>query len=225
MATFSQGDIFRVIKDCNFNIGDIVILTDDDGTECPEFTNQDDDGDVWYESYENLEHIGKSESTLKGGDEQMARFIGGDKLTLIDVKKSMGCGTLRDSFNGGTTAYIVALGFTSDGTKINSWTAFDKNGNRVQGTCCTVEADAFRKISGGSALGGIMAKVTNLAKRLLDADTKAFIEAGVLNKDLTLTDAGREFILEDYLETNKKTLAAKAKALVVEAKKETNVPF
>lgn len=150
----------------------------------------------------------------------MQGFKGGDKLIPINKTLNSGCGSLGDAFRSGRVAYIVAQETNSDKTVITSWSAYNKEGERVMSTCCTLNVGGFKLYSNESALNNIMAKVTNLAKRLLDADTKAFIEAGVLNKDLTLTDEGRLFLEEDYLEQNKKRLATKAKALVDETKEE-----
>lgn len=65
----------------------------------------------------------------------------------------------------------------------------------------------------------IMGKLSTLAAKLLDADTKTLVEAGILNSELALTDEGRDFVLTQVLNTNKKAYAAEAKSLLEEAKK------
>jgi hypothetical protein len=66
----------------------------------------------------------------------------------------------------------------------------------------------------------IMTKVTHLAKRLLDADTRTFIKAGFIDSDLELTESGKEFLLTKYLAENKKELAKEAKEYIKEREKE-----
>lgn len=61
-----------------------------------------------------------------------------------------------------------------------------------------------------------MNKLTILAKKLLDADTKVFVKAGILDESLEITDEGVDFLLAQYLADNKERLAAAAKELIKE---------
>lgn len=65
-----------------------------------------------------------------------------------------------------------------------------------------------------------MEKLTTLAKKIFDADTRLFIKAGILGKDLEVTEEGINFLLAQYLSDNKAALAKEAKKLVDERKEE-----
>lgn len=64
-----------------------------------------------------------------------------------------------------------------------------------------------------------MQKLTTLAKKLLDPETKALMEVGWLDSELDLTEAGEKAILIWLLEQNKAALAKEAKDLLAEEKK------
>ena len=63
-----EGDMFRVIGgDDNFNVGDIVTLRIDDGTNCPYFWKEDK-SDYHYIYFSNLEPCPKSVRDAQVGD-------------------------------------------------------------------------------------------------------------------------------------------------------------
>ena len=62
--------------------------------------------------------------------------------------------------------------------------------------------------------------LTTLAKRILDADTKALIKAGVLDNDLSLTEEGVDFVVGHYLQANKVELAKEARKITKEEKED-----
>lgn len=65
----------------------------------------------------------------------------------------------------------------------------------------------------------LMTKLTNMIKKFLDADAQALVEAGFINGDLELTEAGRRALTEITFDKYKADLVAVAKAQIEEAKK------
>ena len=61
-------------------------------------------------------------------------------------------------------------------------------------------------------------KLTTLAKKLFDSDTRAFIKAGILDESLEITTQGTKFLLAQYLTNNKKELAKEARKKIREDK-------
>lgn len=62
--------------------------------------------------------------------------------------------------------------------------------------------------------GGLMASLSRLAKKTFDPDTRALIEAGVLNQNLEVIDYS--LIMEVVLEANKKAVAVLAREVLKE---------
>lgn len=60
--------------------------------------------------------------------------------------------------------------------------------------------------------------LTELAKRLFDADTKALIKAGYLNNDLTPTKDGEDALIALLIEKHKADYVAAAKEKIEEAR-------
>ena len=58
--------------------------------------------------------------------------------------------------------------------------------------------------------------ISNIAKRLLDSDTKTLIKAGFLDKSLDLTSKGYDAIWVILFETHKEALVKEAKAVIKE---------
>lgn len=67
---------------------------------------------------------------------------------------------------------------------------------------------------------GFMKKLSIMATKLVDADVKAFVEAGILDSELNITEEGRDFVLTQVLNDNKAKYATEAKKLVADARKE-----
>jgi hypothetical protein len=61
-------------------------------------------------------------------------------------------------------------------------------------------------------------RLTTLAKKLFDSDTRAFIKAGILDESLEITTQGTKFLLAQYLTNNKKELAKEARKKIREDK-------
>ncbi len=66
----------------------------------------------------------------------------------------------------------------------------------------------------------LMKKVSVLARKLFDADTRALVEASFLNDDLTLASNGKEALLNLLFLEYKKELAVEARRAIRAAKKE-----
>jgi hypothetical protein len=65
----------------------------------------------------------------------------------------------------------------------------------------------------------IFTMISQTAKKLLDADTRALIEAGYLNTDLTITAIGHEAMNSIMLEKNKAELVKMANEAIEEKRK------
>lgn len=83
----------------------------------------------------------------------------------------------------------------------------------------TTNPKPSREIKQEQKKGGVMTKLTQLARRLLDQDVKALIEVGWVNTDLSLTGEGEQAILSWLFEQNKTDLAKEAKTILAEEKK------
>lgn len=66
--------------------------------------------------------------------------------------------------------------------------------------------------------GGTMPYLSNIAKKLLDADTKVLVKAGYLDSELELTEQGAAELIEILFLANKPAMVASAKAKIKEAK-------
>ena len=170
----------------------------------------------------NLMRYDSDKPQPEGGEKTMAdsTFKVGDKLTLKDVTIHAGCGNLQTRIQYGSTAYIVVTNIDGDG-EIDEWEGFKADGSRDgrPDDCCAL--DRLQNLKRyGSAKGGIMAQLTQLAKRTFDADTKALIEVGFLDQCLELTQAGKDFVLAQYVGDNKKALADEARKIIAENKKD-----
>lgn len=64
-----------------------------------------------------------------------------------------------------------------------------------------------------------MTKMSSIMKRILDADTRKLVEAGLLTKDLELTSEGKEALVSLMFEQNKADLVKIAEDILSEEKK------
>lgn len=83
-----------------------------------------------------------------------------------------------------------------------------------------IDNDCFEHISQNVHKKGFMKKLSIMATKLVDADVKAFVEAGILDSELNITEEGRDFVLTQVLNDNKAKYATEAKKLVADARKE-----
>lgn len=65
-------------------------------------------------------------------------------------------------------------------------------------------------------------KLNSMMRRLLNADIKKLIKAGLMNGDLLLTDEGRNALYALLVETHKKELVEIAQEIITEKKEENN---
>jgi len=163
------------------------------------------------------------DGTLKGGENDMqntSNFKVGDKLRLLKNSAgecfACGCGNLRDEIEEGTVTYITVENIDSDGY-IGLWTGYDDQDNKTMSKCCSVHAQYFERITSARSF---MQTLNILAKKLLDADTKALVKAGVLDDCLKVKDT--EFILSFLVNQYKKELAAEARASLKEQEDQTS---
>ncbi len=63
---------------------------------------------------------------------------------------------------------------------------------------------------------GLMTQLSNIAKRLVDSDTKTLIKAGYVDSCLDLTGRGKDALVAILFEANKKELVTAAKAQIKE---------
>lgn len=68
----------------------------------------------------------------------------------------------------------------------------------------------------------LMNKVSNMMKKLLDADTQKHIKAGFINGDLDITQAGKDALIELYYSEKKAELTKVADEVIAEAEKQEN---
>jgi hypothetical protein len=66
----------------------------------------------------------------------------------------------------------------------------------------------------------LMKKVSTLAKKLFDADTRALVESRFLNDDLTLSSTGKDALLDYLFLEYKKEMATEARRVIRAAKKD-----
>jgi hypothetical protein len=93
----------------------------------------------------------------------------------------------------------------------------------------TTTAPNYVTFDWGSFGGGIdivkpkqplMKKVSTLAKKLFDADTRALVESRFLNDDLTLSSTGKDALLDYLFLDYKKEMATEARRVIRAAKKD-----
>ena len=88
---------------------------------------------------------------------------------------------------------------------------------------CVITANSDYGVSGGNGEINnnnktIMSKLNTMMKKLLDKDTKTLIEAGYINGDLELTEAGKKELMVILFLANKKELVDSAKELLEDNK-------
>lgn len=220
---FKKGQKVRVTGGRWFPEGTICTIMENDTLPLL-LTGMDNFGKqaAWYVSEHNFELL-LDEYDTRGGEKTMAtNFKVGDKLELIDPRKSCGCVLLKTSFSNKITDYIILTNTNSDWENTEekwwSWDAYKGEKRNDLSNCCAIDLSNFRKVS--SANGNFMTKLTNIAKRLLDADTKALVKAGVLDSELQITEEGKQFLLAQYLIDNKPALAKEAQKIVDAQEKE-----
>jgi hypothetical protein len=169
----------------------------------------DDPRSAEYKSYILLgEEVNKMAQTFKKGD----------LMWPIPADFYAGCSVLQREIRNGNVSKIEFVEYTDEDDPNDDscrWIAYDKSGKQILNTCCWLNGEKMKKVSAT----GLMTKISILAKKLLDADVKALVEAGYLNDKLELTEEGKEAVLTHYLNANKKALADEARAVLAEAKK------
>lgn len=139
----------------------------------------------------------------------MAVTIGGK---YVPIRRDT-CGTY-DSYE--TSAYVIFDTFEGG----SEYIIYDKNGNRLdECAVCLHEEDvvAYNPVCHKK---GLMKQLSIMAAKLVDADVKAFVEAGILDSELNITEEGESFVLTQVLNANKKEYAVEARKMVADAKKE-----
>lgn len=132
-------------------------------------------------------------------------FKAGDRV----CHKSFGIGTIIDFRNDEipTVEFDVRQPIFHDGRGHGSKAGKD-------GHCYWVHLDSLTLLSEGQnkpIIKSSIMKVTNLVKRLLDADTQTLVEAGYINGDLQLTEEGQSELLSLFFVDKKDALVALAK--------------
>lgn len=137
--------------------------------------------------------------------------------TKYGVKKGVTCAGWKPDRD--KAAYIIYTDLIGEGTGM--YTAYNKQGLPVNSCSMCIKAEHL--VPYGSVLGhkkGIMSTLSTMASKLLDGDVKTFVEAGILDSELNITSEGRDFVLTQVLDANKKAYAIEAKKLVEAAKKD-----
>lgn len=217
---FKKGQKVRItVENSWFPKGTICTIRQDDTFMPPVMgLNRFGEEVTWFVEDCDFEILPDEYSDTKGG-ETMAittKFKKGDKLVMIPgtTDGECRCGNLREQFQEGKCDYIVLNEEPSvDGTGLN-WTAF-KETRITLSHCCTINLAYFECVTPPQS---IMTKLTTIAKKLLDADTKALVKAGILDSELQITEDGEKFLLAQYLTDNKKALATEAQKIIDEQK-------
>lgn len=160
-------------------------------------------------STDEYEATRKVDPIKSEGVKRMQKFKVGDKAEVIG-------GT---EYNSGHIKHYYALGTIVQIKYLESEKA-----------CCvscddekkdqSVSLVDLRPITKKSA-SGIMKKLSTIARKFLDADTKILVEVGDLDSELEPTEMGKDFALAHYIKTNMKLLADERRAEIKEeAKKE-----
>ena len=137
----------------------------------------------------------------------------GDVVQLIDLSEGYECETTNNH-----EREFVALRITSlDGDYIVRAKWIDSKGEIVGGTCCSLSARLYRKVS-ASNLMKTLVNITPEQRKGLSKEDQALRELGVINDVLQLVD--QNYIIAHYFETNRSAIAAQATKDVAEIKAE-----
>lgn len=100
---------------------------------------------------------------------------------------------------------------------------FTKNGHKSREAldiCKDCVETAYNMFQKKSLINRTLTMFSNIAKRLLDNNTKILIKAGFLSNDLQLTEKGEEVLLSTMLSANLETMVKEAEEVVAEQEKE-----
>lgn len=128
-------------------------------------------------------------------------------------KNPIGCGLYETEPN---PAYIIITEILS--SRMIRYDIYDKNGNKTESCNCFTEDDLEPYPPIGHKKG-LMKTLSIMAAKLVDSDVKAFVEAGILDSELTITEVGRDFVLTQVLNDNKTKYATEARKVIAEEKK------
>lgn len=90
----------------------------------------------------------------------------------------------------------------------------DEGSNRD--ICAACAKLAFELLTQQALPNKLMATLSALLRRLLDSDTKKLVQAGFLDKDLTITSAGEAAVMALLVEKFKADLVSEAELLISE---------
>ena len=107
----------------------------------------------------------------------------------------------------------------NDGSDEASITEVNDTRFFINGCLHSFDSGHFLEIINKSNLT-IMQKLNAMMRRLLDADTKKLIKAGLINGDLLLTDEGKESLTAIVFEKNKAELLILADEIIAEGEKQ-----
>lgn len=113
-------------------------------------------------------------------------------------------------------AYIIITKIFSSGTLY--YDIYDKDGNEVDKCNCFTK-DNLVPYSPTGHKKGLMKTLSIMAAKLVDSDVKAFVEAGILDSELNITEVGCDFVLTQVLNDNKTKYATEARKIIAEEKK------
>lgn len=168
--------------------------------------------EAWLEPKEATYKIGDKESEEESevSTKTMAIKIGEKYVPMAGAN----CGIYNNQSNA---AYIIITAKDDDDSGLE-YDIYDKNDNRLSDCEYCFKAWQLEPYRPGHKKG-LMKTLSIMAAKLLDADTKSFVEAGILDSELKITEEGRDFVLTQVLNDNKAKYASEARKIVAEEKK------
>lgn len=164
----------------------------------------------------------------------------GDFVTVKTLDNDINCAETREAFECGDISYIKVLSIDSGGKFINKWEEFDEDfelvNDDIECSCSGLFVRNFKKVTRTyttrnqkaddsccdqyaphkNPVKNTMRTLSTLAKKMFDADTKALVEAGVLDECLGISDD--TFVLSYLVNLHKKELAVLAREQLAEDK-------
>lgn len=151
----------------------------------------------------------KSEEESEVNNKTMALIIGEKYVP----SKGASCGNFYSNAVG--AVYVVIT--NTDG--FCGYDIYDKDDNKLTNCVGCFNEINLEPYSPTGHKKGLMKTLSIMAAKLVDSDVKAFVEAGILDSELTITEVGRDFVLTQVLNDNKTKYATEARKTIAEEKK------
>ena len=97
--------------------------------------------------------------------------------------------------------------YSSAGQLVTDFQEYNYQPNQLRGVTWTTTSSCYPEERN-------MSKLTSIAKRLFDEDTKKMVKAGLLTNDLQLTDKGESELMAIVFQANKDALVKAADEII-----------